>query len=1115
MATITTSWKSYASKTVTFSSGFKVAFYLEARYTSQSTSNNTTSIQTRLRSDVISGSGNGANYKFTCTYANTVSGSGVWYLADEVITTSSTKTITHNANGTKTITISATASISGIGLSTSLSASVAMPTINRIAQITSAYDFAILPEVVFTNPANFNLYLGIDIIDKNNHGVYTIQLPTMAKYTSPYVFDIHDELDAIWQNTTTQKSYKARYYVQTMNGSSQIGSDTYDATFSITDALPSFSATYQDTNSTTTAITGDNQKIIQNQSTLQINITNAEGKKYATLSTLTAEINGVTYNGTITGTTGVINVGTINVSEDITANVTLTDSRGYTTTKQLALSVLSWSLPTANITLARENNYYSETDITVDANYSSLDNSNTITIQTRYKKTTDENYGNWETLQDNITSTLTLDNLYEWDVQVKITDIFGSTTYNLTLAKGMPIIYFDRLKRSVGVECFPANTESLEVKGVDLVQDKQDTLVSGTNIKTINNTSLLGSGNITIGGGGTATDVQINGTSITSSNTANIRTNSAYNASSNKIATMSDVPTVPTNISSFTNDAGYITKSVNDLTNYTLSSALSTVATSGSYNDLSNTPTIPTVNDGKLTFYKNNAKVTDFTANSSTNVIVDLTNNVDDVQINGTSILSSGNADIKTNSTYNASTNKIATMSDIPSVGNGKTYYGVCNTGSFTATKEVSITGFVLETGAIVVIKFSYGNDVTNTPLLKINSESAKYMKIGNNTLTYKWGINAVLTFVYDGTDFILIEPEKATSSNYGLTTLTDSISSTSTTTAATPNSVKTAYDLANGKQDALVSGTNIKTINSTSLLGSGDITISTFSGSYNDLTDKPSIPTITDTYSSSSSDGMSGIAVASAISTKQDTLIGTETTGQNIKTINGTTLLGTGNITIGGGGTATDVKINGTSITSGGEADIITYGTYNASTNKIATMSDVGNNIVVDHTVTSDTNSINFTGLNILPGETYKFKIVGSATTNADIYMKVNDSTNADYYQVGYYSSGSLTADGNLTTSYVFRKSKTQFQAGLQLRANHTIIEGEISINTVLSNSRKCPVIKWEDRCVWNGNQYFSKMTGIYGTSVDAITKISLSNATFTTGTRIQIVKVRNDFTI
>lgn len=45
------------------------------------------------------------------------------------------------------------------------------------------------------------------------------------------------------------------------------------------------------------------------------------------------------------------------------------------------------------------------------------------------------------------------------------------------------------------------------------------------------------------GGGGTATDVQINGTSITSNNVANILTNSTY-SSTNKIATMSDVPSV-------------------------------------------------------------------------------------------------------------------------------------------------------------------------------------------------------------------------------------------------------------------------------------------------------------------------------------------------------------------------------------------------------------------------------------------------------------------------------------------------------------------------------------------------------------------------------------------
>ena len=90
----------------------------------------------------------------------------------------------------------------------------------------------------------------------------------------------------------------------------------------------------------------------------------------------------------------------------------------------------------------------------------------------------------------------------------------------------------------------PSSTEAYELTDLSSILDsKQANLVSGTNIKTINNESLLGSGNISISGG-TATDVQINGTSITSNNVANIVTNTAYNASSNKIATMADTSTI-------------------------------------------------------------------------------------------------------------------------------------------------------------------------------------------------------------------------------------------------------------------------------------------------------------------------------------------------------------------------------------------------------------------------------------------------------------------------------------------------------------------------------------------------------------------------------------------
>ena len=56
-----------------------------------------------------------------------------------------------------------------------------------------------------------------------------------------------------------------------------------------------------------------------------------------------------------------------------------------------------------------------------------------------------------------------------------------------------------------------------------------------------------------------------------------------------------------------------------------IKNALSAVAFSGSYTDLSNKPTIPTVNNGTLTIQKNGTDVTTFTANASSNVTANIT----------------------------------------------------------------------------------------------------------------------------------------------------------------------------------------------------------------------------------------------------------------------------------------------------------------------------------------------------------------------------------------------------------------------------------------------------------------------------------------------------------
>ena len=227
--------------------------------------------------------------------------------------------------------------------------------------------------------------------------------------------------------------------------------------------------TYADVNSTVTAITGNNQNIVQKQSTVRYTASGLAAKNSATISSVKVNVNGNNYNLTVSGSSATGGNSTIDSSSNVTATATITDSRVLTATKSVNINMLAWSLPTAITTMERQNNYYSNTTINVDANYSSVDSKNTITIQVRYKKTGTSTYSSWVAFSDNVSQVISLDNEYAWDVQVKLTDRFnGTTTYNLVLSRGMPIIFFDRLLQSVGIGCFPKDENSLEVNGFNI-----------------------------------------------------------------------------------------------------------------------------------------------------------------------------------------------------------------------------------------------------------------------------------------------------------------------------------------------------------------------------------------------------------------------------------------------------------------------------------------------------------------------------------------------------------------------------------------------------------------------------------------------------------------------
>ncbi len=329
------------------------------------------------------------------------------------------------------------------------------------------------------NSPDFNIgdTITIHMNRKSTAFTHTVSL-TFGNYSYQIATDVEDKctLDTstianeLYQQIPNASVGTGTITAITYNGSTEIGSKSCTFYAHVVNSKPTFSASYQDTNATTTNITGNNRLIIQNNSMLEIGLTNVEAKNYATISSATCVINGVTYNGYFHGTTAIISVGTLNISSNINAVVKVTDSRGISTSQVLPIRILEWQLPTAIISLQRQNNFYSETDINVNADYSSLDNKNTITIQVREKKVSDSTYGSYTTLQDGITTTLTLDNNYAWDVQVRLQDKLGTTTYNLSIDRGIPIIYFDRLKRSVGINCFPQDSESIEASGTNILQ---------------------------------------------------------------------------------------------------------------------------------------------------------------------------------------------------------------------------------------------------------------------------------------------------------------------------------------------------------------------------------------------------------------------------------------------------------------------------------------------------------------------------------------------------------------------------------------------------------------------------------------------------------------------
>ena len=348
----------------------------------------------------------------------------------------------------------------------------------------------------------------------------------------------------------------------------------------------------------------------------------------------------------------------------------------------------------------------------------------------------------------------------------------------------------------------------------EAITNKQDTLVSGTNIKTINGESILGTGDITISGGSGIDD-------------STISTSSTY--SSSKID--STYLKAPEGRLDIENGRVNLKNNINSVYSIT------------------NNEVVMELNDDGLRYHDN-----------ATNLDVNITpyygaidQNVDPATIKVNGIGLARETDL----------NKKVSL-------RGDTMTGNLNAPAFTVDSTKVAAGDKPLVDGAINFKYKNTNDeacnawfsMLPSGQLQFGSQGAVASEIGT-VATQEW-VNKKITNAYiykgsvdtydalpSGADPGFVYNVRSNGANYAWTgTEWDELGATvnldvyalksdipSLTGYATESWVEsknylTTHQSLDSKQDKLVSGTNIKTINGTSILGAGNITISGGSGS-------------------------------------------------------------------------------------------------------------------------------------------------------------------------------------------------------------------------------------------------------------------------------------------
>lgn len=348
------------------------------------------------------------------------------------------------------------------------------------------------------------------------------------------------ETSATWTPTTTEKN---NMYQQTVNSNSiasKIEVDTYYAsemvrntrtktgTATVKNSNPTFTGTgitYKDSNTVTSALTGNDQFIIQKKSTVQVTIpaiNRAIGTNYATMVNYTATLNGVSLTQNWHATNAIVfNMGVADSKSDLTLSIKAKDSRGNTTTITKIIKMLPYLPPVALPSVERLNGIEAPTAINIAGSFYPLTIGGVVknaltpivgqtsAIQYRYKENTSS--AAFPTTWTNMTfpaptsagkftanpGTETLDIGKAYVFEIRVTDKLSTETFTITVSKGTPLFALDSVRNSIGFNSTPTQKDTFEMFGKMLFdRNKYATGTSNDAPINFNNSDVIGANGI-------------------------------------------------------------------------------------------------------------------------------------------------------------------------------------------------------------------------------------------------------------------------------------------------------------------------------------------------------------------------------------------------------------------------------------------------------------------------------------------------------------------------------------------------------------------------------------------------------------------------------------------